>query len=279
MNKIKIITDSTCDLPKHIVDKYDIEVLPLLVNIDEKTYMDNVDIKTKEFVEKMKSSKVLPTTSQITPQRFYECYKKYLEDGYDIFSIHLSSKMSGTYQSACIAKEMLDAENITVVDSLNVTSGLGVLVLKACALKENGTDLKGIEDAVKEAIPHVKSSLIFEKLDNLIKGGRLSKTAGVIGSILGIKLILQVKDGEMNVLDKVRGTKKAINTVVEHGRKYGFKKDEPLILLHIGNDEILNALKENLNNIGQEFIISEVGCVVGTHSGDDACGIFFIEDY
>lgn len=279
MKKIKIITDSTCDLPKHVIEKYEIEVLPLLVNIEDKTYLDNVDITINDFFEKTRDSKKLPTTSQVTPKRFYDCYKKYLDEGYDIFSIHLSSKMSGTYQSACIAKEMLGSDNIAVVDSLNVTSGLGVLVIKACMLKESGNDLKTIEASIKETIPHVKSSLIFERLDNLIKGGRLSKTAGVVGSLLGIKLILHVKDGEMAVLDKVRGSKKAVNSVLDYGKKYGFKEGEPFILLHVGNEEILNTLKDSLIKMGQDLVISEVGCVVGTHSGEDACGIFFIENY
>ena len=107
MEKIKIITDSTCDLNKAVIDKYDIEVLPLLVNIENKTYMDGVDITLQEYLNKIKNSKEFPTTTQVNPHRFQECYKKYLDEGYKIVSIHLSSKMSGTYQSSCMAKSML----------------------------------------------------------------------------------------------------------------------------------------------------------------------------
>lgn len=116
--------------------------------------------------------------------------------------------MSGTYQSACLAKDMLDSGNITVIDSNNVTSGLGLLVIKACKLKDEGLSIEEIAKGVKETIPHIKSVLAFETLDYLVKGGRLSKTAGFIGNVLGIKPILAVENGEMVVKDKVRGSKK-----------------------------------------------------------------------
>jgi DegV family protein with EDD domain len=111
VDKIKIVTDSTADLPVEIVEKYDIEVLPLTVRFEDEAYRDGVDIKLPQFLQKMKESNVFPTTSQINPQVFYDCYKSYLDKGYKILSIHLSSKLSGTYQSACIAKEMLGTED------------------------------------------------------------------------------------------------------------------------------------------------------------------------
>lgn len=279
MEKIKIITDSTADLPLEIIKEFDIEVLPLLVSFGDEQYLDGVDIKLPEFLDKMKNSDVFPATSQINPQRFYDCFKNYLKQDYKILSIHLSSKMSGTYQSACIAKEMLDTEDIIVIDSLNVTSGLGLLVYKACLLKKLGMNLNDISREIEKAKPHVKSALAFESLDNLVKGGRLSKAAGIIGNVLGIKLILEVKDGEMSVMDKVRGTKKAIRTILDYAEEKGMKKDETCIVLNAENDEILEILRQNMLERKQEFLECEVGCVVGTHSGSGASGIFFIEDY
>lgn len=279
MEKIKIITDSTADLPQGIIDKYDIEVLPLIVNINDKPYLDIVDIKLPELLRIMDEEKIFPTTSQVTPQRFYDCYKKYLEEGYKIVSIIMSSKMSGTYQSACIAKEMLETSDIVIIDSLNVTSGLGVLVIKACKLREQGLNINEIEQKIIETIPHVKSALAFEKLDNLVKGGRLSKTAGAIGNILGIKLILEVKDGEMAIMDKVRGSKKAVRVINDYVNEKGIARGETSILLHVGETDILPALREKVSEEKSEFIECEVGCVVGTHSGSQASGIFFIENY
>lgn len=196
MDKIKIITDSTRDLPSYITNKYDVEVLPLLVNFGKESYRDGVDITLHQLLMRIKEQNEFPTTAQVNPQRFLECYKKYIDEGYKIISIHLSSKMSGTYQSACIAKGMLETDDIIVIDSNNVTSGMGLLVLKACKLKEQDKTHEKIAQEVIEAIPHVKSILAFETLDNLVKGGRLSKTAGIIGNILGIKPILAVEDGE-----------------------------------------------------------------------------------
>ena len=132
MEKIKIITDSTLDLPSDIIKEKDIEVLPLLINFGEESYLDGVEINTKEMLDRIERDNILPTTAQVTPNRFEEVFKKYLDEGYKIVTLVLSSEMSGTYQSACIAKNVLDTDDIVVIDSRNVTSGLGLLVLKVC---------------------------------------------------------------------------------------------------------------------------------------------------
>ncbi|EJO5347984.1 DegV family protein [Clostridium botulinum] len=279
MEKIKIITDSTADLPSHIVEKYDIEVIPLFVSFGDKVYKDGVDIKLGQLFGKIENENLFPQTSQVNPQRFYEYYKKYIDKGYSILSIHISSKMSGTYQSACLAKDMIGSHNITVIDSNNVTSGLGLLVIKACKLRNEGLSMEQIVNGVKETMPHIKSVLAFETLDYLVKGGRLSKTAGFIGNVLGIKPILAVEDGEMVVKDKVRGSKKAIRAIFEYINKLGLKKGEPCVLLHVENKDILGTLRDNLNQGETDFIECTVGCVVGIYAGPGACGIFFIEDY
>ena len=279
MEKIKIITDSTADLPRDIIEKYDIEVIPLFVSFGDKVYKDGIDIKLGQLFTKIEKENVFPQTSQVNPQRFYEHYKKYIDKGYSILSIHLSSKMSGTYQSACLAKDMLDSDNITIIDSNNVTSGLGLLVIKACKLRDEGLSIDEIVKGVKETIPHIKSVLAFETLDYLVKGGRLSKTAGFIGNVLGIKPILAVENGEMVVKDKVRGSKKAIRAIFEYINKLGLKQGEPCILLHVENKDILGTLRDHLNQDQTDFIECMVGCVVGIYAGPRACGIFFIEDY
>lgn len=279
MEKIKLITDSTCDLPEQVIKKYDIEVLPLFVIIDKKTYRDRIDIKLPELLEKMEESDEFPATAQINPQIFMKFYKKYLDQGYKILSIHLSSKMSGTYQSACIAKDMLQTDNIIIIDSFNVTSGLGIQVIKAAKLIKEGLGIKQIEEKINEISPHVKSTLEFNSLDNLVKGGRLSKTAGIIGNVLGIKIIIEAKNGEMVVADKVRGNKRVLKTMVDYIDRKGIKEGEVSILLHVGKTEILDPLRNELIKRNIDFIESEVGCVVGVHSGANACGLFFIENY
>ena len=277
MEKIKIITDSTLDLPSDIVKEKDIEVLPLLINFGEESYLDGVEINTKEMLDRIERDNILPTTAQVTPNRFEEVFKKYLDEGYKIVTLVLSSEMSGTYQSACIAKNMLDSDDIVVIDSRNVTSGLGVLVLKACEFRDNGDNIFEIEEKIKNIIPKVKSSLSFESLENLVRGGRLSKTAGAIGSVLGLRLILEVKDGQMAVKDKVRGSKKALKKVISDFENGNVDTNSPIVLLEILNEEIYLGLKKYFEENNIHYIDAKVGCTVGIHSGTRACGIFFIE--
>ena len=277
MEKIKIITDSTLDLPSDIIKEKDIEVLPLLINFGEESYLDGLEINTKEMLDRIERENILPTTAQVTPNRFEEIFKKYLDEGYKIVTLVLSSEMSGTYQSACIAKNMLESDDIVVIDSRNVTSGLGVLVLKACEFRDNGDDIFEIEEKIKNVIPKVKSSLSFESLENLVRGGRLSKAAGAIGSVLGLRLILEVKDGQMSVKDKVRGSKKALKKVISDFENGNVDTDSPIVLLEILNEEIYSGLKKYLEENNVKYIDAKVGCIVGIHSGTKACGIFFVE--
>ena len=277
MEKIKIITDSTLDLPSDLIKEKDIEVLPLLINFGEESYLDGVEINTKEMLDRIERDNILPTTAQVTPNRFEEVFKKYLDEGYKIVTLVLSSEMSGTYQSACIAKNMLDTDDIVVIDSRNVTSGLGLLVLKACEFRDNGDSIFEIEEKIKNIIPKVKSSLSFESLENLVRGGRLSKTAGAIGSVLGLRLILEVKDGQMAVKDKVRGSKKALKKVISDFESANVDFDSPIVIDEILNEEIFEGLKKYFEEKNIEYVHGIVGCTVGIHSGTKACGIFFIE--
>ena len=277
MEKIKIITDSTLDLPAELIREKDIEVLPLLINFGEESYLDGIEITTKEMIDKIDATGVLPTTAQVTPNRFEESFKKYLDEGYKIVALTLSSDMSGTYQSACIAKDMLESDDIIVIDSRNVTSGLGLLVLKACELRDKGLGIKEIEEGILKAIPKVKCSLNFESLENLVRGGRLSKTAGTIGSVLGLRLILEIKDGKMSVKDKVRGSKKALKKLVSDFESTDGDFDSPIVLLELLNEDVYQGLKIYFQEKNINYIDAKVGCTVGIHSGIKPCGIFFFE--
>lgn len=281
MKKVKIIADSTCDLPKELVKSLDIHVIPLQVTINNNTYLDGINIDIETFFEEMDKTDEMPKTSQIPPAKFESIYKEYIDQGYEIISLHLSSKMSGTYQSALIAKDMVGSDNIHVVDSQNVTCGLGILVLKACKLRDEGKDAKEILSIINDTISRVKSTLNFQSLDNLVKGGRLSKTTAFVGGLLGIKLNLAVENGEMVVRDKVRGSKKALKYLIDYLDQCGISEEVTPIVLNAAADEenrsVLNGIIDYLKEHNIEFIESDVGCVVGTHSGKNACGIFFIE--
>ena len=276
MEKIKIITDSTADLSKEIYEKYDIEVLPLLINFGEESYLDGVEITPKEIFERMKSNKEMPTTAQVIPNRFMETYKKYLDEGYKIISIHISSAMSGTYQSACIAKDALESDDIYVVDSQNVTAALGMLVLKAAMLNEKSYTAQEIVNELEKIKGNIKCSIFFESLDNLVKGGRISKTAGIVGNMLGIKLILEIKDGLMSVKDKIRGSKKVIKKIISDLESNELDSEMPVILIDVENVEVKAALEEYMNENNINYIICPVGATVSIHSGPNCCGLVFL---
>ena len=250
--------------------------MPLLINFGEDSYLDGVEITPAEMIERINRENVLPTTAQITPTRFEEVFKKYLDQGYKIVTLLLSSEMSGTYQSACIAKDMLETEDIVVIDSRNVTSGLGLLVLKACRLRDNGASIEEIEEEILKTRDKVKSTLNFESLDNLVRGGRLPRVAGAIGTALGLRLILEVKDGKMAVKDKVRGSNKALKKLISDFESVDIDFNEPIVLLDLLNEDVYFELKKYFEEKDIEYIDAKVGCTVGIHSGVKPCGLFFI---
>ncbi|MBN1068897.1 DegV family protein [Clostridium botulinum] len=276
MEKIKIITDSTADLPKEIYEKYDIEVLPVLINFKEESYLDGIEINPDKVFEKIEKDNILPTTGQIIPTRFIETYQKYLDEGYKILSIHMSSAMSGTYQSACIAKNTLENDDIILVDSQNIAPALGILVLKAAVLLEKGNSLDDTFKIIDSVKYNVKTLMCFESLEYLIRGGRISKTAGMVGSVFGIKLILDIKDGLMSVKDKIRGNKKAIKKIISELEEAQLDEDVPILLVDAKNVEIKAAFLEYLQKNNMKYTECPLGSSVCIHSGPNCCGLIYL---
>ncbi|MGL4569538.1 MAG: DegV family protein [Clostridium sp.] len=278
MEKIKIITDSTVDLPKELLRELDIDVLPVLINFGEESYLDGVEMDLNEVFKRIDEGDVFPTTAQITPNRFVEVYKKYIDEGYKVLSIIMSSGMSGTYESACLAKQMLETEDVEIIDSQTITSGLGLLVIRAANLRDQGKSIKEIVTELEELKPYIRSSLSFESLDNLVRGGRLPKAVSVVTGILGIRLILEVRDGVMALKDKVRGNKKAAKKIINDIEKLVPRKDMPVALINLDSDEIYDVIKEYLDNNNINYINVPIGCSVGIHSGNKAVGVFFASE-
>ena len=277
MEKIKIITDSTADLSQELYDKYDVEVLPVVINFGEESYLDRVDINAEMLLKRMEQEKELPTTGQIIPNRFIDCYNKYLEQGYKIITILMSSAMSGTYQSACIAKNAIESDDIFIVDSQNIAPALGILVLKACSLLEKNYTAEEIVKELEEDKNKVETRMCFESLDNLIKGGRISKTAGVVGTVLGVKLVLNIKDGLMSVKDKVRGSKKAFKKIIADFEEAELDSDVPVLLVYASDIEIKKEFVEYLESNNIKYIECPLGSTVCVHSGPYCCGLVFLK--
>ena len=234
--KTRIIVDSTADLlPEY---KSRVNVVPLMVRFDDEEFIDGVTIDHKTFYEKLVESDILPTTSQANPDAFMTEFEKVKEAGESAVVITLSSKFSGTYQSAMIAAE--DYENIYVVDSTSVAIGTGILVELALKLLDEGLDAKEIAERLEEEKKNIVIVALVDTLEYLKKGGRISKTVAFAGTVLNIKPVLSVIDGEIDMLGKARGSKMGNNLLVQEIEKAGgvdFSK--PVLLGYSGLSDAL----------------------------------------
>ncbi len=278
---IKIVTDSTSDLPKDLVEKYNIKVVPLSVNFGQESYLDGIEISNKEFYKKLRSSDKLPTTSQINPGEFVEVFNEILNSGDEILGIFLAKEFSGTFPSAEIAKDIIKSDKIHLIDSRGVTGVLASVVLAAADLVERGLSMENIELRLEEHIRNSKSLIIVDTLEYLVKGGRISKATGAIGSVLSVKPILKIENGKLERLTKVRGRKKGIKWIIEWVKDNSFDlSDKRVFVLDTDDPDFHESIKKALEKnfeVG-EIVDIEVGAVVGTHGGPGCGGICFINE-
>lgn len=274
--RIKIITDSTADLPREIIERYQIEILPLIVNFDEDSYVDGMEITPSEFYEKMRNSKNLPTTSQVPIKTIQDSFESNLK-AYDfILAIFLSSKMSGTYQTASLIARDLGSDKIHLIDSGQVTLSLGLVVLEAARLVEKGLSKDELILHMERILERVRLRAIIGSLDNLKKGGRLSAASALIGSALKIKPIIEVNEGLVEVLHKARGEKNALKWLLE-----AFEAEAdvsyPIVVGHSYCLEKCRILREEIESrSGSVDCFTELGAVVGTHAGEGCYGVAYI---
>lgn len=220
MNKIKIIVDSTSDLTKEYLEENNISVIPLGVTFGDKVYHDGIDITVKDLYSYVEKNKILPKTSAISVGEFITCFQKYIDEGYDIFYTGISSKMSSSYQNACLASENFEKGRILIFDSLNLSTGIGLQVTRAVELVKEGKNLAEINEELLKIRPLVRSQFLIETMDYLYKGGRCSGVAYFLASALYLKPIIRVVDGGMIVYKKPIGkTIKACNALLEIFKK------------------------------------------------------------
>lgn len=275
---IRIMTDSMCDVPEVYINKYNIKVMPLTVHFGEESFRDGVDITMEEFHKRLEKAGALPTTSQVPPLEFLNAYREMVSAGDTVISIHGSSVMSGTYNSALLAKEQLGEAGIHIVDTMAITLGAGMLVIKAAKMAEAGFGPEAIVNELEESKKRLKSFFVLDTLKYLHKGGRISLSASVMGSILNIKPILTVKEGRMELLHKERGIKKALNYVFGTIRDSGWSLDGKAVAInHITDPEHLEVLENMILKTYKvkEIIRGEVGSVVATHGGPGAVALYF----
>tara|TARA_B110001454_G_scaffold99638_1_gene94143 strand:+ start:1034 stop:1870 length:837 start_codon:yes stop_codon:yes gene_type:complete len=275
MSKIAIVTDSTCDLPKKIIEKYNISVVPLNVHFGEETFLDGIDLKSDEFFQKLANSEFHPTTSQPSVGRFLEIYNDLLKTHDYIISIHISDKLSATFNTALQASNQLSNEKIQIIDSKNGTLGLGSLVHKIAMLNDSEKDFENLVTNAQNLVEKAEFFGLVPTLEYLAKGGRIGKAQEFFGSLLKVKPILSAVDGEINSVGKVRTLNKGIDYIVDIVKE---KKIETLFVVHASHLERANLLIQKLDGIIDEknIVISEFGPVVGTHLGPGAFGVGFI---
>lgn len=274
MNNIKLVTDISCDLPKEIIDRYNIEIIGLNVSFGDETFISGIDIDNKTFYEKMDNYKELPKTSCPSPERFMKAYEG---DKDCVLVLTLTSKLSATYSTAVLAKDMFIQENenkkIEVIDTENGSVGAGLLVIRAAELIEEG---KGFEEIVLE-IEKLKKEVVFfgtlDTLENAIKGGRISALKGGIINALNFKVIIQIDEGIVKPIDKARGEVKSLKKVLEYIESNVIDcENKRLSIGHSNCPEKAIKVKDLIeeNHTFKDVIISEVGSVMGTYTSKGA---------
>ena len=278
--KTRIIVDSTSDLLPAI--KEQVHIAPLTVHFGQEEYVDGVTIDHKAFYEKLIETDVHPSTSQASPAAFETEYEKAREAGEAAVAITVSSNLSGTYQSAMIAAQ--DYDNIYVVDSGSVAIGGGILVEYALKLLHEGLEAKEIVEKLEEAKRRIIIVALVDTLEYLKKGGRISKTVAFAGTVLNIKPVLSVCDGEINMLGKARGSKMGNNLLVQEIEKAGgVDFSMPVLLGYTGlSDAMLLKYIEDSKQLWEgkvdEVRYTTIGSVIGTHAGPGAVGVAFFKN-
>ncbi len=278
---IKIITDSTSDINLDLAKELDITIVPLRVIFDEQEYFDGVDITNEQFYEKLVVSKNLPTTSQPAPEQYIPYFEEAKAKGDSVIVITISSKLSGTYQSAVIAKDMAEYEDIHIVDSLTVTLGLQLLVRKAITLKNQGMSAEAIAVQLENTKTKVKLYALLESLEYLKKGGRLSGMSAFAGGLLNIKPIIEVRDGEVSLAARARGLSGGYSKLFELiTQDKGINRNEEVCIGYSAKKDNMEAFINNYKNTLNlhDFIESPICSVVGTHTGPGVCGFAFFQN-
>ena len=275
MSKIALVTDSTCDLPKSVVKDKNITVIPLNVHFGEETFLDGIDLQSNEFFEKLSTSEIHPQTSQPSVGRFVETYNDLLKKHDSILSLHISSKLSATYNSALQAQKEIGNEKIKVIDSMNGTLGLGAIVHHIADLNQKGESFENLVKETEKIIPNAIFMGLVPTLEYLAKGGRIGKARAFMGSLLKIKPILSAVDGEIQSVGKARTLIKGMDFIVDEMKN---RKISKLFIVHANHEERANLLKEKTKDLidPKDVIIAEFGPVVGTHLGPGSVGVGFI---
>jgi len=273
---VKIITDSTCDLSPEEAAKFGVTVIPMNVMIDNKVYRQGIDISPVEFYEKQASSSEPAVTTQLTYFDLKNIYQEVTRDGSEAVAIHLSSVLSGTCQSAVLAAS--EVKGVYAVDSLNATFGFALIIREAVKMRDSGMSALEIAEKITQLTKRVRLLAYVATLKYLIRGGRVSAVAGMMGGVLGICPLITVQDGAVKNFGKARGKKSACREIVKLIEKNCIDKDYDVVFGHSIDENGLAQLKESTADLVKGCKTSDciIGPVIGTHTGPGAVGLAYI---
>ncbi|WP_069649845.1 DegV family protein [Caloranaerobacter ferrireducens] len=281
---VRIITDSACDLPKNIIDEYNIRVIPILVYLENIEYLDGETLNPVDLYNNMRNGKVYKT-AQIPPATFKEVFLEYANKNESVIYVAFSSGLSGTYQSALMAKNEVLEEypdfDLEVIDTKCASVGFGLVVYKAAQMAKEGKSKEEIINAINFYSQHMEHVFTVDDLEYLYRGGRVSRTAAFVGSLLNIKPILDVEDGKLVPIEKVRGRKKVLKRMIEIMEERGVDLSNQVIGINHGDDlegakKLEDMIRERFGC--KEFIVNIVGCAIGAHSGPGTLSVFFLNE-
>jgi len=275
---VKVITDSAADLPPTLAEELGITVVPVYLRFGDKVYRDRVDISEDEFYHRLLHDPIHPSTTQPTPQDFADAYQKLSQEADGIISIHLTSRLSGTYNSAIQGKKLVeDGCPIEVVDSQTLSMANGLIAMEAAKIARSGKGLQQVVTEVRQIIPNIHLLILLDTLKYLAKGGRIGKAKALLGSVLSVKPLLIVKDGELRPAGQVRTRSQGIQ------RLFDFAKNaidiQDLSVVYSTTPDEAQILAEHVGSLvpRERITLARVGPALGVHAGPGALGIGFRE--
>jgi DegV family protein with EDD domain len=274
LSKVAIVTDSTADLPSDLARGHGVTVVPLTVTIGHESWLDGVEIQPHEFYKRLAQAGSVASTSQPSPARFVEAYRPLLEEHDEVVSIHISARLSGTFASAEQAVgELQTRERVHLVDSTLVSMPLGLLVLAAARMAQDGLDGRAIVEGVDRIRRGTHVFFGVKTLENLARGGRIGRANALVGSILQVKPVLTIQEGEVTPLERVRTWDRALNRIVELARAVDTGKGVCAIVGHAVDAESAQRLAGALEPVAETLLLQPLGAVVGAHAGPGTVGV------
>jgi DegV family protein with EDD domain len=276
MPGIKVVTDSACDLPPHMAEERGVRVVPLTIRFGSEELVDREELSTKEFWDRVTTGSVMPETAAPSPGAFQQAYLQAAEEGAEaVVCITLSSGVSATYQSACTAADAVaDRIRVSVTDSMSMTMGLGMLVLDALEMAESGTSIDDIEAEIRRCRDRTHVYGVIDSLEFLKRGGRIGGAAQLVGSLLSIKPVIEIRNGVVEVESRQRTRSRSLQYLAGKARHAG-----SLEWLAVANgaatdiDEVLDILRTSTS--AHELVVTDLGPVIGAHGGPGTIGLCF----